>query len=116
MDPLTVALMLIAALLHAGWHSLVKSGADQLVTLAGMGIVASTAALAAGPFAPWPPAPVWPVFAFPLARGMVPLFATLLDDPWREGDRGVELNRLVSRAQRSTKRSGVVRCRPGTRC
>ncbi len=103
MDLLTVALMLIAALLHAGWHSLVKSGADQLVTLAGMGIVASTAALAAIPFVPWPPALVWPVLAasvalhvgyklclcrayahgdlgeaFPLARGMVPLFATLL--------------------------------------
>jgi drug/metabolite transporter (DMT)-like permease len=103
MDLLTVALMLAAALLHAGWHSLVKAGADQLTTLAGMGIVASIAAVAALPFVPLPPPYIWPVLAasvalhvgyklclcqayahgdlseaFPLARGMVPLFATLL--------------------------------------
>ena len=103
MDSVTVALMLVAALLHAGWHSLVKSGIDQTVTLAGMGIVASAAALAALPFVMLPPAAVWPVLAvsvalhvgyklclarayahgelgeaFPLARGMVPLFATAI--------------------------------------
>ena len=95
--------MLLAALLHAGWHSLVKAGADQSVTLAGMGLVASVAALAALPFVPLPPTMLWPVLAasvalhvgyklclarayaigdlgeaFPLARGMVPLFATTL--------------------------------------
>ena len=95
--------MLLAALLHAGWHSLVKAGADQSVTLAGMGLVASVAALAALPFVPLPPTILWPVLAasvalhvgyklclarayaigdlgeaFPLARGMVPLFATTL--------------------------------------
>lgn len=95
--------MLLAALLHAGWHSLVKAGADQTVTLAGMGLVASVAALAALPFVPLPPTMLWPVLAasvalhvgyklclarayangdlgeaFPLARGMVPLFATTL--------------------------------------
>ncbi|HKA73728.1 MAG TPA: DMT family transporter [Xanthobacteraceae bacterium] len=103
MDLLTIGLMLLAALLHAGWHSLVKAGADQTVTLAGMGLVASVAALAALPFVPLPPTMLWPVLAasvalhvgyklclarayangdlgeaFPLARGMVPLFATTL--------------------------------------
>jgi drug/metabolite transporter (DMT)-like permease len=101
LDLLTIALMLIAALLHAAWHSLVKSGADQMVTLAGMGMVAAAAAFVALPFVPSPPAAVWPVLAvsvglhvgyklclsnayahgdlgeaFPLARGMVPLFST----------------------------------------
>src|SRR5262245_26683013 len=95
--------MLLAALLHAGWHSLVKAGADQTVTVAGMGLVASGAAVAALPFVPLPPVELWPVLAasvalhvgykiclarayahgdlgeaFPLARGMVPLFATTL--------------------------------------
>ena len=95
--------MLLAALLHAGWHSLVKSGADQMVTLAGMGMVASLAAGVALPLVPVPPPAVWPVLAlsvalhvgyklclsrayahgdlgeaFPLARGMVPLFATVI--------------------------------------
>jgi drug/metabolite transporter (DMT)-like permease len=103
LDPLTVILMLLAAMLHAGWHSLVKSGADQMVTLAGMGTVASVAAVAALPFVPSPPPAVGPVLAvsvalhvgyklclsrayahgdlgeaFPLARGMVPLFATAI--------------------------------------
>jgi len=103
LDLLTIGLMLLAALLHAGWHSLVKAGADQTVTLAGMGLVASVAALAALPFVPLPPTMLWPVLAasvalhvgyklclarayaigdlgeaFPLARGMVPLFATTL--------------------------------------
>src|SRR5262245_51238474 len=103
MDLLTIGLMLLAALLHAGWHSLVKAGADQTVTLAGMGLVASVAAVAALPFVPLPPAALWPALAasvalhvgyklclarayasgdlgeaFPLARGMVPLFATTL--------------------------------------
>ena len=103
MDSITIALMLVAALLHASWHSLVKSGADQTVTLAGMGMVASVAALTVLPFVPPPPTAVWPVLAasvalhvgyklclahayatgelgeaFPLARGMVPLFATTI--------------------------------------
>jgi drug/metabolite transporter (DMT)-like permease len=103
LDPLTIILMLMAALLHAGWHSLVKAGGDQMATLAGMGMVASVAALAALPFVPLPPPAVWPVLAvsvalhvgyklclshayahgdlgeaFPLARGMVPLFATAI--------------------------------------
>jgi drug/metabolite transporter (DMT)-like permease len=103
LDHLTITLMLLAALLHAGWHSPVKGGDDQMVTLAGMGMVASVAALAALPLVPLPPAAVWPVLAasvalhvgyklclsrayahgdlseaFPLARGMVPLFATAI--------------------------------------
>jgi drug/metabolite transporter (DMT)-like permease len=103
LDLFTIVLMLLAGVLHAGWHSLVKSGADQTVNLAGMGIVASAGALIAIPFVPLPPAEVWPVLAFsvalhvgyklcvasayaradlgeafPLARGAVPLFATAI--------------------------------------
>ncbi len=103
MDFHTITLMLLAGLLHAGWHSLVKSGADQLTVLAGMGLVASIAAGAAIPFLPAPPVAIWPVMvasiglhvayrlaltsaysrgdlgqAFPLARGAVPLLAAFL--------------------------------------
>lgn len=103
MDFLTLSLMLLAGLLHASWHGLVKSGFDQTVTLAGMGIVAAAAALAVLPFVSTPPSIVWPVLAasvalhggykiclaqvyfqndlaqaFPLARGAVPLFATFI--------------------------------------
>lgn len=101
MDSLTLTLMLCAGLLHASWHGLVKGGADQMVNLTGMGIVAGACAAAALPFVTPPPPVVWPVLAvssclhsgykvflaraygrgdlvqaFPLARGAVPLFAT----------------------------------------
>lgn len=103
MDPLTVVLMLSAALLHASWHGLVKAGSDQVINLAGMGLVATVVALMALPFVAAPPAAIWPLFAlsvllhggyklflarayefgdlvhaFPLARGIVPLSATVI--------------------------------------
>jgi len=99
-DPLTVALMLFAAVLHAAWHSLVKSSDDQIVSLAGMGLVASIPAVVLLPFVGLPTPGTWWVLlvssalhvayklclssayargdlgeAFPLARGGVPLFA-----------------------------------------
>jgi drug/metabolite transporter (DMT)-like permease len=95
--------MLAAGLLHASWHSLVKSGTDQIGVLAGMGIVAGVVAVGALPFLPAPPRAIWPVLAlsvalhvayklcltsayaqgefgqaFPLARGTIPLFATVI--------------------------------------
>jgi drug/metabolite transporter (DMT)-like permease len=96
--------MLSAAVLHASWHALVKSADDQLAVLAGMGLVAAAFAVALLPFVAWPPASVWPVLAltlflhsgyrfslaraykygdlsqaYPLGRGLVPLFAAFLD-------------------------------------
>jgi hypothetical protein len=38
MDGLTLGLMLMAGLMHASWHSLVKSGSDQTVALAGWAV------------------------------------------------------------------------------
>jgi drug/metabolite transporter (DMT)-like permease len=103
LDLITIVLMLLASLLHASWHSLVKSSGEQLTTLAGMGLVASVGAAMAIPFLPLPAPAAWPILigsvalhvsyklclasayargdlgqAFPLARGVVPLFATLL--------------------------------------
>jgi uncharacterized membrane protein len=103
LEPSTVILMLVAGILHASWHSLVKSVSDQLVVLAGMGLVASAIFACMLPFLPFPSAPVWVVIAgsaclhigykfalarayalgdlgqaFPLARGFVPLFSVAL--------------------------------------
>jgi drug/metabolite transporter (DMT)-like permease len=101
LDDLTIALMLLASLLHATWHSLVKYGGDQVLVLAGMGLVAAVVAACALPFLPFPSLAVWLVIAgsvtlhvgyklalarsyafgelgqaYPLARGFVPLFAS----------------------------------------
>jgi drug/metabolite transporter (DMT)-like permease len=95
--------MLLAGLLHAVWHGLVKTSADQTANLAGMGVVASLGALAVIPFVALPAPDAWAVLAFsvalhvayklcvaaaythgdlgeafPLARGAVPLFASLI--------------------------------------
>jgi drug/metabolite transporter (DMT)-like permease len=102
-DAPTIVLMLLAGLLHASWHSLVKYGGDQILVLAGMGLVAAAAAACALPLLPLPAAPVWPVIAgsvvlhvgyklalarsytfgdlgqaYPMARGLVPLFSTAI--------------------------------------
>jgi drug/metabolite transporter (DMT)-like permease len=103
LEPSTVVLMLFAGILHASWHSLVKSVSDQLAVLAGMGLVATAIFACMLPFLPFPSAPVWIVIAgsaclhigykfalarayalgdlgqaFPLARGFVPLFSVAL--------------------------------------
>jgi drug/metabolite transporter (DMT)-like permease len=95
--------MLTAGLLHASWRSLVKSGENGIVILAGMGAVAGVCAAATVPFVTFPSPEVWPVLllsiglhilykiclanayarsefgqAFLLSRGMVPLFATII--------------------------------------
>lgn len=103
LDTLTVVLLLLASLLHASWHSLVKYGADQVVVLAGMGLVATAVTVSILPFLSVPPFHVWPVIAgavvlhvgykfalarsytfgdlgqaYPLARGFVPIFSTII--------------------------------------
>jgi drug/metabolite transporter (DMT)-like permease len=95
--------MLCAAALHASWHALVKSSGNQLTVLTGMSMVATAVAIIVLPFVAVPPAEVWPVLgasllfhsgyrfclaqayahgdlgaAYPLARGLVPLFATVV--------------------------------------
>ncbi|NDB69891.1 MAG: hypothetical protein EB015_18200, partial [Methylocystaceae bacterium] len=102
-DSSTIALMLLAALLHASWHALIKSAANGVAALAGMGLVATVIASLILPFIPPLPTSAWPIIAgsvclhcgykfalaysyrfgdlgqaFPLARGFVPLFATIL--------------------------------------
>jgi drug/metabolite transporter (DMT)-like permease len=103
LDTSTIILLLLASLLHASWHSLVKYGADQVVVLAGMGLVATAVTVCVLPFLSVPPLHVWPVIAgavvlhvgykfalarsyafgdlgqaYPLARGFVPIFSTLI--------------------------------------
>jgi drug/metabolite transporter (DMT)-like permease len=102
-DSLTIVLMLLAGLLHASWHSLVKYSGDQNLILAGMGLVAAAVAACALPFLPIPSIQVCSVIvgsaflhvgyklalarsyalgdlgqAYPLARGFVPLFYTTI--------------------------------------
>lgn len=103
MDGLVALAVLGASLLHASWHALIKSSGDQLSSLAGMNLVAGAVALAALPFVSLPAPSVFAVIAgsvllhagykialaglygradlgqaYPLARGLTPIMATLL--------------------------------------
>ncbi|MGJ5181064.1 EamA family transporter [Bradyrhizobium oligotrophicum] len=101
MDPVAAILMLLAGLLHATWHAIVKTGSG-LSILAGMGLVSSVLTLPFMFVVPAPSASTWPIIlaslalhagykaslaaayrssefgrSYPIARGTVPLFATL---------------------------------------
>lgn len=103
MDSTVVAMLLLAALLHASWHALIKTAGDRLVGLAGMNIVSTAVSLALLPLVTVPAAAVWPVLlfsvvlhnlykvglaqvyrhgdlsqAYPIARGISPFFATVI--------------------------------------
>lgn len=103
LDSITIVMMLLAALLHASWHALVKVGANQISALAGMGLIAAVVAACGLPFVSIPSSQVWIVIAcsvflhlgyklslarsyafgdlsqaYPMARGLVPLFATAI--------------------------------------
>lgn len=98
-----MAVILIAAVMHAGWNALVKSGADKLVDIT---LITSAAALVAAPallLVPVPAPASWPYigasvlihcayfllvgltyrhgdlsFAYPLMRGSAPLVTALV--------------------------------------
>ncbi len=103
MDPIVVAAMLAASLLHASWHALVKSSGDRVVALAGMNLVSGAVAVALLPMAGILPTEAYAVIAgsvilhgaykialarlyrladlgqaYPLARGFTPLIAAAL--------------------------------------
>jgi drug/metabolite transporter (DMT)-like permease len=98
-----VALVLLAALLHASWNAVIKLKAERLVVTAILHASAAAIALAAMPFLPVPAQPSWPFLAgsvvlhsgyiffllkayrhgdlghvYPIARGSAPLLVTAL--------------------------------------
>jgi drug/metabolite transporter (DMT)-like permease len=114
MDPITISALLGAAFLHASWHTLVKGAASNIATLAGMNAVALAAALLAAPWIGFPAAVAWPIIigaaflhsgyklslthayrhgdlsqAYPVARGLTPLFAAVLAFAWLSETPGI---------------------------
>lgn len=104
MAPLTVALLLFAALLHASWNAILRGGSDRLWSISVMAAFGGALAVAVDLTLGWPaPAPEsWPFMAasavlqvgyclflvrayrdghlahvYPIARGTAPLLVTL---------------------------------------
>ncbi len=102
MTPAVVALVLCAAILHATWNAVLRSGADRLWSITVMSLAMTVVALPFAVLLPLPAAPSWSylflsaglqvgysVFlvltyrhaelgqAYPIVRGSVPLLVTL---------------------------------------
>jgi len=111
LDPLVIALVLLAALLHASWNAILKAASDRLTTTGVMNLTGLAVGLALLPFAVSPARASW-VFlllsmtihfgyyafllgsyrfgdlsqVYPLARGAAPLMVAFLS-PWLVGER-----------------------------
>jgi drug/metabolite transporter (DMT)-like permease len=101
--PLDVTLLvLLAALMHASWNAIAKSGANKLLDITAMAVAGGAACALALPFLPVPEPEAWPWLAaslllhflyfmalagaydtadlshaYPLMRGVAPLFVAL---------------------------------------
>lgn len=60
MSPTLIALVLLAAVLHAGWNALAKSGGSPLFSIAAYHLVAAAISLCLVAWVPLPPAQAWP--------------------------------------------------------
>lgn len=84
---LATTLVLIAAVLHATWNTLVKFSAERLLVIASMDAVALVCALLLMPFVHIPPAEIWPWML--ASAGFELLYRYLLIKAYRVGDLGL---------------------------
>ncbi|AOJ83719.1 multidrug DMT transporter permease [Burkholderia sp. MSMB617WGS] len=107
MTPSVIALVLFAAILHATWNALLRSGADRLRSITVMSFATTAAALVCAALLPLPARASWPYLAasaalqvgysvflayayegaalsqvYPVVRGAVPLLVTLGGYAW----------------------------------
>ena len=84
MSPLVFAVVLLAAVLHASWNALVKSGGDPYLRLAIVNLTHSVAVLPLLPFVGFPAAEAWPWLLGSVATHLVYYF--FLAAGYRVGD------------------------------
>ena len=84
---LATVLVLIAALLHATWNTLIKFSGERLLVIASMDVVAMLFAVVAVGFVEPPPAEIWP---WMIASALFELlYRYLLIQAYRVGDLGL---------------------------
>jgi drug/metabolite transporter (DMT)-like permease len=81
-----VAIVLLAALLHAAWNLLVRAGADRALDALLVAVAASVVSAVAAAFLPAPARASWPFLAASAALHSV--YFALLAQAYREGDFG----------------------------
>ncbi|TXM58431.1 DMT family transporter [Methylobacterium sp. WL120] len=86
MTPAVVALVLFAALLHAGWNTLLRGGTDRLWTMSVMNLAVGGLGLAVALAVGLPAAASWP---YAVASGLIHIaYNALLIVTYRTGDLG----------------------------
>lgn len=86
MSPLVVGLALTAAIAHASWNALLRSGADRLWVVTVMSLTMVPVAIPVALLLPFPPAAAWP---FLLASSVLQVgYSLLLVAAYRHGDLG----------------------------
>jgi drug/metabolite transporter (DMT)-like permease len=83
MPPLTVALLLLAAFLHASWNAILRGGADRLWSITMMGVVGGGVAAVAAFWAPAPHVASWPYLAF--SAVLQAIYSLFLIRAYRDG-------------------------------
>ena len=86
MDTHVIALILLSALLHAGWNTLVKRQGDPLIVLAAIASWAAVLVLPVLPFLPFPSSSTWPYLLFSVALHTT--YYVFLSNAYRHGDLG----------------------------
>ena len=86
MDAYVIALILLSALLHAGWNTLVKRQGDPLIALASIAGGASVLILPVLPFLPLPSLATWPYLLISVALHTA--YYVSLYNAYRHGDLG----------------------------
>lgn len=84
---LATALVLVAALLHAAWNTLIKFSGERLLVVACMDSVALLVVALALGFVAFPPMPIWPWILASAAFEL--LYRYLLIQAYRVGDLGL---------------------------
>ena len=86
MDTYVIALILLSALLHAGWNTLVKRQGDPLIVLAAISSWAAVLVLPVLPFLPFPSSSTWPYLFLSVALHTT--YYVFLSNAYRHGDLG----------------------------
>jgi drug/metabolite transporter (DMT)-like permease len=85
-EPLVVAVVLVAAVLHATWNALVKLNGDRLVLMAALNVCSAIIALACIPFLPLPEPSAWWFLGLSVIFHIG--YQTFLLEAYRHGDLG----------------------------
>jgi drug/metabolite transporter (DMT)-like permease len=86
MSPAVIGLVLFAAVLHATWNAVLRSGADRLWSVTTMSLAATAIAIPVAFALPLPPPACWPYLL--VSSCLQTVYSVFLAQAYRQGDLG----------------------------